>query len=229
MQVKNYISEGIGSFLFIFFCCFTICFNTEQEILIYFTAAFIYLVLFYSFGNTAGCYFNPIISLSNLILKKIKIIDFFCYLLAELIGGFLGVFMLELILPSFNYDYGTFATSICCDGDLIVAMFIEIIAAYVMVLTFLGANSKSRNKNIRGFIIGAGIFIACILTKTTNFSFANPIKSFVTSITCHHWKSLPIFIISPFIGSILATCHFNWLSKKDENVQEENSKTSSLN
>lgn len=221
MKIKNYISEGIGTFLLIFTSCFAICLFEDSPLTIAFTSGFIYLALFYSFGNTSGCYFNPVISLSALIQKRISILDFFLYLVSELVGAIIGVLFLEIILPSFNYDYATFATKMCCDGDLIAGLFVEIIVAYLMVLTFLGANSKSRNKNIRGLIIGAGMILAVLVSSVINYSLGNPVKAFAASITCKHWKSLIFFIVAPFIGGLLATYHFTWL-KKDNELKEDN-------
>lgn len=222
MRIKNCISEGVGTFLLIFCSCYAICHFNSSPLAIAVCTGLVYTVLFYSFGNNSGCYFNPVIALSGVITKRIKLLDFLCYSLAELIGGILGVFLLELVLPSFSYEYGSFATTMCCNGDLIAAMFIEIIISYLMVLTFIGANSKSRNKNIRGLVFGAAIIITTLVSSATDYSLANPIKAFASAITCKHWSSLPIFIISPFIGSILATYHFNWINKKDETVSEEN-------
>lgn len=222
MRIKNCLSEGIGTFLLIFCCCFSICHFESDPLTIAFCTGLVYLVLFYSFGNNSGCYFNPVISLSGLIMKRITIIDFVCYFLSELVGGILGVFFLELILPTSSFDYSSFATMSCCNGDLIAAMFIEIIISYLMVLTFVGANSKSRNKNIRGLVFAGAIIITTLLSSVTNYSLANPVKAFASAITCKHWSSLLIFIISPFIGSILAIYHFNWINKKDDTNPEEN-------
>lgn len=221
MKIKNCLSEGIGTFLLIFCSCFAICIFKDSPLTIAFTTGFIYLTLFYSFGNTSGCYFNPVISLSALIQKRISVVDFFLYLASQLIGAIFGVLFLELILPSFNYDYATFATKMCCEGDLIAGLFVDIIVSYLMVLTFLGANSKSRNKNIRGLIIGAGMILAVLISSVINYSLGNPVKAFAACITCKHWNSLIIFLVAPFIGGLLATYHFNWI-KKDNEIKEEN-------
>lgn len=221
MKTKNCLSELIGTFILIFSTCFAICYFSNSPLTIAITAGLVYLVLFYSFGNTSGCYFNPVISLSGLIQKRITFLEFVSYFVAELIGGILGVLFLQLILPTFDYDYATYATELCCKGDLIAAIFIEIITSYIMVLTFIGANSKSRNKNIRGLIFGGAIVITVLISSVLNYSLANPIKAFAAAITCKHWNSLIAFIISPFIGSILATYHFNWL-KKDPEPKEDN-------
>lgn len=232
MKIKNCLSELIGTFLFIFASCFAICYfpgnsatiaevSSGDPLAIAIISGLVYLVLFYSFGNTSGCYFNPVISLSALIQKRITFLEFISYFVSQLIGGVLGVLFLQLILPNFKYDYGTYATELCCNGDLIAAIFVEIIISYLMVLTFIGANSKSRNKNIRGLVFGAGIVITTLISSILNYSLANPIKAFASAITCKHWNSLIVFIISPFIGSILATYHFNWL-KKDNETKEEN-------
>lgn len=215
MKLKSYLSEGIGTFLLILIGCGSIAFGYDI-LTTAFAFGLIYFVLFYSFGNISGCHFNPIVSLAMLIQRRISGKDFFMYFLFQFLGGLLGALFLRIIVPTTFIPYNSFVTDYCCNGDLIAGLFVEMILSYVFVLTFIGANSKSRNKNIRGLIICAAMIIVCILGYILNYSIVNPIKALTTAIANNSWKGLIVFIIAPFIGSILATFHFDWFNKKED-------------
>ena len=215
MKIKHYVSEGIGTFLLMFIGCGAMIFF-KDTLTIAFAFGLVYFVLFYSFGNISGCHFNPIISLSYLINKKISFLDFLGYVVGQIIGGFLGTFLIRIMAPLNFTPFNSYVTDLCCNGDVISAIFIEIIVSYLFVLTFIGANSKSRNKNIRGLIICAGVILVGIATMVLNYSMINPIKAFSTAIFNGNFKQLPFFIICPFIGSVIATYNFNWFQSKEE-------------
>lgn len=218
MKIKSYVSEAIGTFLLMFIGCGSMVFF-KDPLTIAFAFGLVYFILFYSFGNISGCHFNPIVSLSYMINKKISVLDFFGYLLGQLIGGLIGTFLIRIMLPLGSAPFNSYVTELCCNGDLIAAMFVEIIISYLFVLTFIGANSKSRNKNIRGLIICASVILVGLVSSILNYSMVNPIKAITTALLMNSWSQVWLFIIFPFIGSIIATYNFNWFHKKDE---EEN-------
>lgn len=181
-----------------------------------FAFGLVYFTLFYSFGNNSLCHFNPAVSLAMTIEKRITVKDFFLYFLSQLIGGIIGAIFLKLIIPNDSANYATYVTELCCNGDIIAGLFVETIIAYLFVLTFLGANSKSRNKNIRGLVICGGMIVVAMVSSILNYSIVNPVKAIATAIPNNEWSSLPIFIIGPFIGSLLAVYHFRVINKKDD-------------
>lgn len=218
MRIKSYVSEAIGTFLLLFIGCGAIVFFNDP-LTVALSFGLVYFVLFYSFGNISGCHFNPIVSLSYVINKKISVLDFFGYFAGQLVGGLLGTFLIRIMLPNNFAPFNSYVTELCCNGDVIAAIFIEIILSYLFVLTFIGANSKSRNKNIRGLIICAGVVVVGLMGRVLNYSMVNPIKALTCALFNGSWKTVWLFVICPFIGSILATYNFNWFHRKDE---EEN-------
>lgn len=215
MKIKHYVSEAIGTFLLLFIGCGAMIFF-KDTLTIALAFGLVYFVLFYSFGNISGCHFNPIVSLSYLINKKLSFLDFLGYFGGQIVGGFLGAFLIRIMAPLEFTPFNSYVTELCCNGDIISAIFIEIILSYLFVLTFIGANSKSRNKNIRGLIICAAVVLVGVISMVLNYSMVNPIKAFVTAIFNGNWKQLWIFTICPFIGSIIATINFNWFHSKEE-------------
>ena len=218
MRLKQYVSEGIGTFLLIFIGCGAM-YYIKDTLSVALAFGLVYFILFYSFGNVSGCHFNPIITLSYLINKKIKVADFFGYLLGQICGGLLGALLISVITPT-KYLFNSYATELCCNGDVIAAIFVELILSYLFTLTFIGANSKSRNKNIRGLIICGAVVVVALFSFILNYSISNPVKALVSSIFSNSYKHLVLFLIVPFIGSIIATINFEWFHKKEDELSE---------
>ena len=218
MKMKQFVAEGIGTFLLIFIGCGCMVYLNEP-LAVAISFGLVYFILFYSLGNISGCHFNPIISISYLINKKISVAEFFCYIFGQLTGGFLGGLLIKIIIPV-NTDFNTYSTFLCCNGDVIAAIFVEVILAYLFTMTFIGANSKSRNKNIRGLIICGGVTIVALFSYILNYSLVNPVKALVSSVFSNNYKHLFVFLIAPFIGGVIGTINFNWFHKKDDEVNE---------
>ena len=219
MKIKNYLSEGIGTFILLYIGCGAIAYF-KDPLTISLSFGLVYFVLFYSFGNLSGCHFNPIISTAALIQKKLPVTDFFLYILSQFIGGFLGLLFIRIMLPTNFNPIHSHATQLCCNGDPIAAIFLELIISYLFTLTFIGANSKSRNKNIRGLIICAGVTVIGLIGSIANYSMANPIKAIMSAFFTGSWKHFFVFLIVPFIGCICATYQFIWMHKKEDELNE---------
>ena len=218
MKMKQFVSEGIGTFLLIFIGCGAMVYFTDQ-LSVAVAFGLVYFILFYSLGNISGCHFNPIISVSYLINKKIDIAEFFSYLFGQLIGGLFGALLIKIIIPV-NSNFNTYSTVLCCNGDAIAAIFVEIILSYLFTMTFIGANSKSRNKNIRGLIICGAVTVVALFSSILNYSLVNPVKALVSAIFSNNYKQLIVFMIAPFIGGIIGTVNFNWFHKKEDETNE---------
>ena len=219
MKIKQYVAEGIGTFLLMFIGLGAMVYLSDP-LSIAISFGLVYFILFYSLGNISGCHFNPIISFSYLINKKISIGEFFGYLFGQIAGGILGGLLIRIIIPANTAYFNSYSTLACCNGDVIAAIFVEVILSYLFTITFIGANSKSRNKNIRGLIICGGVIIVALFSNILNYSIVNPVKALVSSIFCNEYKHIVIFLVAPFIGSVIGTINFNWFHKKDIEVND---------
>ena len=85
--------------------------------------------------------------------------------------------LIRIIIPVNTAYFNTYSTLACCNGDVIAAIFVEVILSYLFTITFIGANSKSRNKNIRGLIICGGVIIVALFSNILNYSIVNPVNA----------------------------------------------------
>lgn len=175
----------------------------------------------YVIGDISGCHVNPAVSLSMFLSKKMTLKDFICYVIAQVLGAFAGSLILYFMLKNSNVGvlnlgangYGALsATNI----SVLVALVTEIILTCVFVYTILGVTSDDKKSNVAGIVIGLTLMFVHLLGINLTGTSVNPARSLAPAVLlggealCQVW----VFIVGPFIGSILATYLFKFLNKK---------------
>ena len=99
---KEYIAELIGTALLVGFGCYAGAVANGFVTALIFALAFICMV--YCVGGICGCHFNPIISLSMFIGKKMDASDTVFYIIAQFIGGIIGGLFSFYMLTQVTYS-----------------------------------------------------------------------------------------------------------------------------
>lgn len=166
-------------------------------------AALIVLILI--FGTISGAHFNPVVSLSFALQRKLPWKEFLFYLAAQIAGGIVGtmlahaMFNMPLIMESTHTRTGT---------EIWMA---EIVASFGLLATILGC-LRSRPEAVP---YAVGLFIMSAYWFTSSTSFANPAVTIARSLTDTFSgikpDDVPAFIAAQIIGALLATMLFRWL------------------
>ena len=157
------------------------------------TAAVLALII-RSAVNLSGAHFNPVVTLTALLLGKIKALEALVYLIAQLLGAIFGVILANLMFAEVAFSN----SSIQRDGT---AQFLgEVIATTGLVFIAFSARKKHVWKLIPLWIFGAYFF-------TISTSFANPAvtlaRFFTDAPAGIASSSLPGFIAAQLIGALL--------------------------
>ena len=94
--MRRYISELIGSFIFILIGCGSRVFGGNQFGVLAEAIAFVFTFIakVYAIGNISGGHINPAVSLAMYMTNKLSLRDFFYYILSQFIGGILAIAIL---------------------------------------------------------------------------------------------------------------------------------------
>ena len=193
----------------------------------------------YSIGNISGCHINPAVSLAMLIRKQISLKDFCFYVLAQVVGAFVGSLFLALCLR------GNFAAlggneiqdllKVTVDGTLTTdiwgllgGFFVEVLLTFVFVIAILGSTDKRfHDGKHAGIVIGLSLALVHLLGLGFTGTSVNPARSLapavlqaiggnVTSLT-QVW----IWILAPLAGAALAAVVYGVLTKGKEEAKAE--------
>lgn len=165
----------------------------------------ILFVLITMFGPISGAHFNPAVSLSVMIQKAICPARASAYVLAQILGGVMGVMAAHVMFSHPLIDHST--TMRTGFGQWTG----EFIATFGLIGTIM-ACVKMRPQAVATAV---GLYITAAYWFTSSTSFANPAVTLARSLSDTFSGIYPGhvagFIIVQLIAAILATWVFGWL------------------
>ena len=220
--MRKYVCEFIGTCVLVLFGCGTAVVTGGNLAVTALAFGLSIVAMAYVIGNISGCHINPAVSLAMLINTKMSIKDFGFYVLAQVLGAFLGSGLLYAILA--NTDIGTsalgangYAALSASNITLLGAIIVEIILTFVFIYTILGVTSDEKKGSIAGIVIGLTLTFVHIIGINLTGTSVNPARSLAPAVILggEALKQVWVFIIAPFIGSALAAVTYKFLNKEN--------------
>lgn len=220
--MNKYVSEAIGTFITFSFLFIVFFFSYKDTTCIIpaFAAAFLYFFCYIAMNKICFCHFNPAITLSFYIAKRIELRDSLKIILAQFIGclgsiALILVFMgLSSTTPSVIQNYygaSGFDEVSIISANTFSSLFIEFILIFVFIFIFLKTFDSKKESLQFGILISVLTFVVVF----SGFSFCggnlNPFKSLCYAVVyCCYGSFLPIimlftFFIVDIVASIAAT------------------------
>lgn len=228
--------EFLGTFLLCFFGCASVSGQTDgmagegasspsDFLLISLTFGMMVALCVFMFGEISGCHINPAVTIAMLVGRRIKLCRAVGYILAQLLGGVLGVGMLYVIAnhefgskyPNANAQVGQLSIGAVVTGEgkspdgiaQLRGMLAELLGTFLLVLVILSCTDGSRAglSNYGGVPFAIGVAVATSHFGLIRFtgSGINPARSFGSFVISNqgytaHW----IYWAGPILGGILA-------------------------
>lgn len=224
--MKKYISEGLGTAMLVFFGCGTAV-VTGNLVATALAFGLVLAVLAYSLGSISGCHVNPAVSLAMLIKGKISPKEFGFYVLAQVIGAFIGIGLLVLVLAQKDgwEMENTGVGANLFDGDNAYTWFgalvTEIILTFMFVFTILKVTSDDSKSVIAPLVIGLALTLVHLIGIGITGTSVNPARSIAPGIIQGEINEISsqaclwVFIVGPMIGGALAAVCDKFLTKED--------------
>lgn len=250
--MKKYLAELIGTFILTFTACGAASFTGGYAgylgvVGIAFIFGLTAAVLVYMFGTISGAHCNPAVSLGMLLARRISLMDFMGYVVAQVLGGIGAGFALYGLSKSFNVEvvaqyqsYGYDLVGLGTNGYESASAFLQISAwgafavevflTFFFVLTFLAVTAKTAYKNAAGIVIGMAYTTVQLFGITLTGAGVNPARSFGPALAKAVFGDVTalsqvwVFILAPLAGGILAAlCYIVFYSKRvrTQQVQSE--------
>ena len=231
--MKKYFCEAIGTAVLVLFGCGTAVI-TANTVAIALAFGLSIVAMAYVIGNVSGCHVNPAVSLAMLINKKMTLKDFFFYVIAQIVGAFVGAGLLYLILnfseavaqaggiSAIGFGTNGFGTNSSLGINMWIALLVEVILTFVFIYTILGVTSDEKKSNVAGIVIGLTLAFVHILGIALTGTSVNPARSLAPATIMaiigktEAIKQVWVFIVAPFVGSALAAFAFKFLNKEKE-------------
>ena len=229
--MKKYFCEAIGTAVLVLFGCGTAV-VTGNIVAISLAFGLSIVAMAYVIGNISGCHVNPAVSLAMLINKKITVKEFLFYVIAQVVGAFIGAGILYFILNScqaVSQAGGLSVVGLGTNGfddgstlglNMIAALVVEVILTFVFIYTILGVTSDEKKSSIAGIVIGLTLTFVHLIGINLTGTSVNPARSLApatimaiagdTKAISQVW----VFIVAPFVGSVIAAFAYKFLNKE---------------
>lgn len=224
--MKKYISECLGTAMLVFFGCGTAVVSGGNLVATALAFGLVLAVLAYSLGSISGCHVNPAVSLAMFMRGKISAKEFGFYVLAQVIGAFVGIGLLALTLAQVDgwemSETGIGANTFDSDKfGWFGALLTEVIFTFMFVFTILKVTSDDSKAAIAPLVIGLALTLVHLMGITLTGTSVNPARSIapgliqgtveeVSAIGC-----LWVFIVGPMAGGALAALCDKYVTKED--------------
>jgi aquaporin Z len=177
----------------------------------------------YVIGNVSGCHVNPAVSLAMLISGRLSVKDFVCYVIAQVLGAIAGIAILYAIMSCCGMDIAVqglgangYGEASSVGINMVGAILVEIILTFVFIYTILGVTSDKEKSSVAGIVIGLTLTFVHIMGIPLTGTSVNPARSLAPALFLggQALSQVWVFIVAPFIGSIIAAVIYNVLNKE---------------
>ena len=228
---KKVIAECLGTFVLVFVACGVAALTGGSLVATALAFGLVIVAMAYSIGRISGCHINPAVSLACLLTKRMSLKEFCFYVLAQILGGFLGglaifgfakMANLTLLGDASNYVVN-FANEGVTAGTIFSALLVEILLTCIFVYVILNV-TDSKNEGVgkkAGLIIGLTLTIVHLVGINLTGTSVNPARSLATALnaaifngTTDALAQVWIFFVGPLLGAALAALIFTLLHKE---------------
>ena len=221
MNMRKYICECIGTAVLVLFGCGTAVVSGGNLVATAIAFGLAIIAMAYVIGNISGCHVNPAVSLAMLLSKKMSGKDFAGYVIAQVIGGFVGAGILYLILSctfSGVEALGTngFGELSGCEINAVGAFIVELVLTYVFVYTILGVTSDEKKSSVAGIVIGLTLTFVHLIGINLTGTSVNPARSLAPAVIMGGvaLEQVWLFIVAPLCGAALSALTYKFLNKE---------------
>ena len=181
------------------------------------------LTMIYAVGHISGGHFNPAVSFGLWSAGKFETVDLLPYIVAQVLGGTVGAFVLYLIATGqAGFEAGGFASN--GFGELspgkysLTAVFItEVVFTFMFLFIILGSTSKNAPAGFAGISIGLGLTLIHLVTIPVSNTSVNPARSTAAALFADTaaLSQVWVFWVAPIAGAILAGLVWKFFASED--------------
>ena len=227
---KHYLEEALGLALFMVSAClFSVIIFSEngswnhaipgellKNVLMGLMMGLTALFIFYSrWTATGGSHINPAVTFTFLRLDKMCRYDALFYVIFQLIGGTVAVFIMQALMGNeLTNPPVSSAVTIPGKAGRWWALITEFIISFItMAMVLFTSHSKKRKKYTRIF---SAMLVCCwviVASPVSGFGM-NPARSFASALASGIWNSFWIYLFIPFAGMLSAAEFFLFIQKR---------------
>ena len=204
--MKKYLTEFVGTLFLVL-----IIGLTQNPLAIGFGLT----ILVYMGAHISGAHYNPVVSLAMFIKKEISGVDFFRYIIAQILGAALAAYLVFTLSSNMTIQPNL-------DESVYQILLAEVLFTYLLVLVILNVacHPNLKENSFYGLAIGLTVMAGAYSVGGLSGGVFNPavsigpsIVDFISGTGVSQYFTW-YYIVAPIIGSLIAVIHFNFILKK---------------
>lgn len=227
---KRAIAECIGTAVLVLVACGVAVVTGVSWVATSLAFGLVIVAMAYSIGNVSGCHINPAVSFAMYLNKKISGKELCYYVIAQVIGAFVGALLLALFLRGFGALGGNEIQAVLYNKEFkldfvsyLGAFLVEVVLTFVFVIAILGVTDEKHHDGKH-----AGIVIGLVLTLVHLFGLGftgtsvNPARSLAPAVlqafdgNTTSLEQIWIWILAPLAGAALAVWVYKKITKEEK-------------
>ena len=228
--IKRAIAECIGTAVLVLVACGVAVVTGVSWVATSLAFGLVIVAMAYSIGNVSGCHINPAVSFAMYLNKKISGKELCYYVIAQVIGAFVGALLLALFVRGFGTLGGNEIQAVLYNKEFkldfvsyLGAFLVEVVLTFVFVIAILGVTDEKHHDGKH-----AGIVIGLVLTLVHLFGLGftgtsvNPARSLAPAIlqafdgNTTSLEQIWIWILAPLAGAALAVWVYKKITKEEK-------------
>jgi len=156
-------------------------------------------------GKRSGAHYNPAMTLTFLRLGKISPKDALHYVLAQFLGGTLGMVFAAHLVPAIVGHPTVYYVATQPGPSGVGAAFLgETLITFLLMSVVLRVSNTPKLARFTGLCAGALVAVYITLEAPISGMSMNPARSFASAFAAQDWTALWIYFTAPLLGMLLA-------------------------
>jgi MIP family channel proteins len=227
-----YAAELLGTLMLVFCVGMVVSINSGDGLgvtdfaVIGLVHTFVLMMLVLSLGSASGAHFNPAVTISLLVTRKIRCADAAIYIVVQLVGAVLGAFLVKALLLNEGDAVGYGALAIAdaapapaaapgappaptgpdwLGGSVLGGLVAEGIGTFFLMWAIMALAVNPRGeRHWAAFGIGATLGLMVMILAPLTGAGLNPARWLGPALASGTWDDAWVFIVGPVIGAVLA-------------------------
>lgn len=207
LDVRKYLAEFIGTFFLVLIVSSSI--TNSFAIPTPTLAALMLGVFVYTIGSISGCHLNPAVTLGLISLKKIKFKESLNYVLSQLLGASLALFIARIFEASPELVISN-STSV---------YYAELLGMIIFTFGISAVVVGEIDSKLNGIVVGTSLFLGLAVASTLgSAALLNPAVMIGLAI------SSPFYLMAQLFGSIIGFNLYRTLITQHKEAKHKSNK-----
>jgi aquaporin Z len=156
-------------------------------------------------GQQSGAHLNPAVTLSFLRLGKIAVYDAVLYVLAQVLGGLVGVLLVIAALGHLFTDPPvSHIATLPGTGGVGVALLAEVTISALLMGMVLVTTASPHLMRLTGVLAGCLVALFIAVEAPLSGMSMNPARSLASALPSGLWQGFWLYVVGPPLGMLLA-------------------------